>query len=244
VTEGASSVANDFDLIILLGGDGFLLGSLGRLNYPDIPVLGVNFGSVGFLMHKRACLDTLVAAISQWRAREELHSVLEASVTLEDGSTEVVRAVNDFVLERLTGQSIRVRIFLDDRLFNRFSGDGLVLATAAGSTAYNLAAGGPVVHPEIRGMVVTPLHPHRAAPFHSLQFTLVLPLASRLRIETDDVGKRPIRLLADGRPVGNVSTIEIVESTRKVRLVRLEEHLFFRTLSRKFIGEADGDGEA
>lgn len=235
----AEEAVGDYQLVLLLGGDGFLLESLHALDFPSTPVLGVNFGSVGFLMNTKACLSGLLAALQAWRFRSEELLVLEAEAELEDGSNTVLRAVNDFVIERLTGQALRLRFSVDGRFFNQFSGDGLVFATPAGSTAYNLAAGGPVLHPEMRGIVVTPLYPHRAAPFHSLEFPLVVPVTSKLQIEADDLPKRGLRLLADGRPLRRVTTIRIRDAGRRVRLLRLEEHRFIETLSRKFIGESD-----
>ena len=234
-----SADVGDYQLVLLLGGDGFLLESLHGLDFPSTPVLGVNFGSVGFLMNTKACLSGLLAALQEWRFRSEELLVLEAEAELEDGGTTVLRAVNDFVIERLTGQGLRLRLSVDGRFFNQFSGDGLVFATPAGSTAYNLAAGGPVLHPDMRGIVVTPLYPHRAAPFHSLEFPLVVPVTAKLQIEADDLPKRGLRLLADGRPLRRVTTIRIRDAGRRVRLLRLEEHRFIETLSRKFIGESE-----
>jgi NAD+ kinase len=226
-------------LILLLGGDGFLMESLHTLDFPPTPVFGVNFGTVGFLMNSRKCLPELAATIERGDFLEERHAVLEARARLEDGREETVRAFNDFIIERMSGQSIRLKVFIDGHLFNRYSGDGLVLATAAGSTAYNLAAGGPVLHPGLQTIVVTPLYPHRAAPFHSLRFSFLMPLECRVRVEADDVSKRSMRLLADGRPLERVVAIEVRDSGRRVHLLRTRDHVFFGTLSRKFIGEAD-----
>ena len=237
--HGPEHSVADSQLVLLLGGDGFLLGTLHALDFPEVPVLGLNFGSVGFLMNTKACLGGLLAALRDWRFLQEDLIVLEADAELEDGGSAVLRAVNDFVIERLTGQGLRLRLSLDGRFFNGFSGDGLVFATPAGSTAYNLAAGGPVLHPEMQGIVITPLYPHRAAPFHSLQFPLVVPFAAKLQIEADDLPKRGLRLLADGRSLRRVASIRIRDSQRRVRLLRVKDYCFTETLSRKFIGERE-----
>jgi NAD+ kinase len=238
VVEGLEAHGgSQFDLVLLFGGDGFLMECLHRLDFPGTPVFGVNFGSVGFLMNPRECLSELGEMVKGWRFREEVHPVLEARLSLGDGTESVVRAFNDFVIERQSGQSLRLQVHLDGIFFNRYAGDGFVLSTAAGSTAYNLAAGGPVLHPDLRAMVITPLYPHRAAPFHSLQFPLLVPLGCRVRMEADDLPKRGMRLLADGRAHDRIASITVSDCGRKVRLLRAPDHVFFQTLSRKFIGE-------
>jgi NAD+ kinase len=224
------------DLIFVLGGDGFLMETLRLLDYPPTAVFGINFGTVGFLMNPKDCLPGLVGMIEGWRFQEERHALLEGKAVLEDGRETTVLAFNDFVIERMTRQSVRLHILLDGIPFNRFAGDGLVLATAAGSTAYNLAAKGPVLHPDVQGILVTPLYPHRASPFQSLQFSLVLPLKSCLRIVNDDSPKRTMRVVADGRPIEHVVSVEVADSGRKLSILRPETHVFVEKLARKFIG--------
>jgi NAD+ kinase len=226
----------DGELLLLLGGDGFLMESLRRLDYPSLPVFGVNFGTVGFLMNPRDCLPEVVSMIKDWSFTEEEHPVLRAQVELESGGREELHAFNDFVLERMTRQSLRLQLFLDEVPFNHYAGDGFVFSTAAGSTAYNLAAGGPVVHPGIPALLVTPLYPHRASPFHSVQFTLVVPLASRLKVVASDLPKRRMRLVADGSQIEGVCAAEVADSGKRIRLLRPRSHLFVKTLTRKFIG--------
>ncbi len=237
VAGGAEAfAAHRPDLLIILGGDGFLMESLRLFDYPATPVFGVNFGTVGFLMNTKECLPDLVGMVKEWSFREEEHPILEARVSLEDGSKETLLAFNDFVIERMTRQSLRLQLFLDDVAFNHYAGDGFVLSTAAGSTAYNLAAGGPVVHPGIQAILITPLYPHRASPFHSVQFSLLVPLKSRLKVVADDLPKRSMRMVADGRQLEKVLAAEVGDSGRRVTILRPLSHLFVKTLTRKFIG--------
>lgn len=225
------------DLLLLLGGDGFLMESMRFLQYPPTQVFGINFGTVGFLMNTKECLPDFISMLKEWNFREEEHSVLEGKVTLEDGGEDILLAFNDFVVERMSRQAVRLEVYLDDVPFNRYAGDGFVLSTAAGSTAYNLAAGGPVVHPGLQVILITPLYPHRASPFHSLQFSVIAPLKSRLKIVADDLPKRCMRVVGDGKQVDHVSSIEVRDSGRKVRLLRPRTHVFIKTLARKFIGQ-------
>jgi NAD+ kinase len=211
--------------------------SLRHFGYPSIPVFGANFGSVGFLMNTKDSLRDLPRAIERWEFSSEEHAVLEARTHGEDGAEHRLLAFNDVVVERMTRQSLRLEIALDGAAFHQYAGDGFILSTTAGSTAYNLAAGGPVVHPSLDVMIITPLYPHRASPFHSIQFSLVVPLASTVRIVALDLPKRRMRVVADGEAIDLASSVEITASGDKVNLLRPSSHIFVQTLTRKFIGE-------
>ena len=159
------------------------------------------------------------------------------------GEVVVSCAMNDFVFERASGQTVHLRTYIDGVLLNRYSGDGLVVAPPGGSTAYSLAAGGPVVHPLVEGMLITPLYPHRPVQFHSLQFPILLPLSSCVRIEGEDIEKRPLRFVADGSATRHVQSVEIRAFERPVHLLRSSDYEFIDTLVHKIIGRRAGSSE-
>lgn len=237
VSEDQGNAGEAPDLVVILGGDGFLMECLRRLEYPRMPIFGANFGSVGFLMNRKASLGELPEMIRTWSFREEEHAVLEGDISLEGGGSLRKLAVNDIVVERMTRQSLRLEVYLDGVLFNRFTGDGFVIATSAGSTAYNLAAGGPVVHPSLEVVLLTPLYPHRASPFHSVQFPVILPASSDVRVLAVDLPKRTMRIVSDGEPVEHAEAVHVRVSERRMRLLRPLNHVFVETLARKFTGE-------
>ena len=224
------------EVLVVLGGDGFLMECLHRYDFPEQPIFGVNFGTVGFHMNPQSCLDDVVEILSSGNYQADEHPVLRVKTELEDGGQQELFAFNDVLLERQTRQSVRFSVFLDGVLFNKFAGDGFVVSTAAGSTAYNLAAGGPAVHPELAAMVVTPLYPHQAVPFSSVRFSLAVPLDRSLVFAAEDLPKRGVRLVADGRPLDGAAQIEVLDSTRRITLLRAENMGFAEVLSRKIIG--------
>lgn len=224
------------DRIVVLGGDGAMMGVLRALSFPTIPLFGVNYGRVGFLMNPRMPPGELARLLVEGPTIEQTFPVLRARVSLASGENVIEHAVNDFVLERASGQTVHLRTYIDGVLLNRYSGDGLVIATPGGSTAYSLAAGGPVVHQAVPGMLVTPLYAHRPVQFHSLQFPILLPLSSEVRVVADDQPKRPVRLVADGSTREGLVGIEIRDSGRPVRLLRPADYGFIDTLVSKIIG--------
>ena len=236
---GEASAVGDGDLLVVLGGDGFLMHTLAGLNYPPVKVLGLNFGQVGFLMNHPDHLRNLAEIVCARKFVVTELPIISAVIKDGDGEREVF-AINDFVLERISSQTTRLDIFIEGVLLNRYSGDGVIVSTAAGSTAYTLAAGGPVVHPDLHAIVVTPVNAHRPIQFHSLQFPLVLPLSSRLRIEVVDQENRPTRLVADGTSVGTPRGVAIGASGRSVQLLRTEDFNYVGSLVRKVIGANGG----
>ena len=144
------------DLVIALGGDGTALAALRAAAPSHRPVLGVACGSLGALTGTTADhLDAALGRVAEgaWRPRR-----LPALAADHEGGT--LRAINDLVLVRAAAGQVTVEVTLDGERYSRFAGDGLVAATPLGSTAYTLAAGGPMLAPGSHGLVLTPLSPH------------------------------------------------------------------------------------
>ncbi len=233
----------DTDLIAVLGGDGYMMNVIRDLGYPQCPLYGVNYGRVGFLMNPRQTPGELAGQLTSGEFSRESYPVLEAELRFSDGTMTSERAFNDFVLERASGQTVHLLCYIDGVLLNRYSGDGLIVATPGGSTAYSLAAGGPVVHNSVDGMIVTPLYAHRPVQFHSLKFSILLPLSSKVRIVGEDLAKRPVRCVADGRLTDHVAEVNIAYTGLRVNLLRTCEYNYIETLVRKIIGRRPSDAE-
>ena len=227
----------DEDLIIVVGGDGSLMSLLRELDHPPIPCYGVNFGRVGFLMNPKQEPAALVSTLLGGRFVEQRLPVIEATWKSTDGTQGQAAGINDIVLERDSGQTVHLGVYIDEVFLNAYSGDGLVMATAAGSTAYSLAAGGPVVHPRVEGLVVTPLNAHRPVQFHSLQFPVVLPLDTTIRIFGEGGEKRPIRVVVDGESYTNIDELMVKARGDSVRLLRPLGHQYIQSLLSRIIGE-------
>jgi NAD+ kinase len=225
------------DLIVLLGGDGTLLGTADRLAMAgaSVPILGVNFGSLGFLTEITLpeLYDALEAAINGDTKIEE-RLMLKAEI-VEDGRVlEHVRVLNDVVvtrgaLSRMTDLSVSV----NDQFVARFKADGLIVATATGSTAYNLSAGGPIVHPGVDALVVTPIAPHTLT-----NRPVVVPASFTLVIQPLGGGTQPadVYVTFDGQighplPVNRI--VRITRADQPLRLVRPTTRSYFDVLRQK-----------
>ncbi|MEC9477051.1 MAG: NAD(+)/NADH kinase [Planctomycetota bacterium] len=227
------------DLIIVIGGDGSLMSLLRVLDHPPVPIYGVNFGRVGFLMNSRQDPNSMVDTLLRGEFVEQQLPVLSARWTKPGGETGKAAGINDVVLERDSGQTVHLGLYIDEVLLNAYSGDGLVISTAAGSTAYSLAAGGPVIHPDVDGIVVTPLNAHRPVQFHSLQFPMIVPLGAKIRVVGKGCQKRPIRVVVDGESFSEIEELSVTDRGDCVRLLRPQGYQYIQRIVSQIIGNGE-----
>ena len=225
------------DLVVSLGGDGTLLRAARSVFGRRIPVLGVNMGSMGFLtsFSGHAVEDGLRRVLAGEYSIEERRT-LEAEVRSEAGAVRrSFTVLNEVVVHKAgAAQVIRLDLWVgpEDDLeeIGSFSGDGVILATPTGSTAYSLSAGGPIVVPELNCFLVTPILPHTLAVR-----PLVVPGGEEITVTALD-RREPLFLTVDGQeggPVGHSDRVVVRMGTSRVPLVRLPDHSFFTTLRQK-----------
>ena len=211
------------DLVISFGGDGTVLAALSL--FPQCPVLAVNFGNVGFL-----------TAGDREELADMLKSVLEGNFIISERSVlkcehahGVDYAVNEIVIRGAT-RLIAVELSINDQHIRRVRGDGVIIGTATGSTAYLLAAGSPIVMPELRCMIITGLNEY---DFRSRHLVITADSIVRLAV-SDQTHEKEIYLSADGKgkvPLEIGNEVLIRESSRKAKLIFMEKNYFFHNLS-------------
>lgn len=220
------------DLVLVIGGDGFMLHTVAQYGL-DPTYLGLNAGHLGFLLNEVDGLDAeaLVGEIRERRWTEQAFPLLEAEIHTRAGQVIVELAINDVYLERMTGQTARLGLWVDDHpTVESLVADGMIFATALGSTAYSFSAGGSPSHPTLRTLHVTPICPHqpRLPPF-------VLPDHACARVDVITPERRPVRAVADGRGTADVVSVTIGYSARSVRFAYLARHDFTRQMLKKII---------
>jgi NAD+ kinase len=219
------------DFVVVFGGDGFLLRTVADRGLQNT-YLGLNAGHLGFLLNDVVIGPELVNALVKRTWRVHRHRLLEADLKLVDGSHKRRLAINDIYLERSTGQAARMRLKIDDQLVvDGLVSDGLVFATALGSTAYAYSAGGQPFHPSLDVLQVTPICPHkpRLTPF-------ALPPSARAQVDVIHHEWRPVRAVADGRGVEGVLSVQVgLSETELVSLAYLPSHDFTRQMLRKIV---------
>jgi NAD+ kinase len=207
------------DILVSLGGDGTFLRAARRAHELDVPVLGVNFGRVGYLLEVPPLeLERVIQLALEGAVAIELRSGLAIEVQGERAPRGPVFAINEVSVEKtVPGHVVRLATQIDGEPFMTFSADGVLVATPTGSTAYNLSAGGPVLAPGLDGFVMTPVAPHFA-----LNRSIVLKGSQTVTL--DVVGDRPAVCVVDGMTMATVKMgdrVECREHTRRLKVVTL-----------------------
>jgi len=207
IARHGQAALDEADIVVALGGDGFMLQTLYETQELDIPVYGMNCGTVGFLMNAFSAEDLLQRLTL---AEEAVIHPLAMTAVGVDGHITIILAINEVSLLRAGPQAAKLRILIDgkERLAELVC-DGAMLATPAGSTAYNYSAHGPILPIGAGVLALTPLAAFRPRRWRGA----LLPQTAVVRFEVLEHAKRPVRADADSRPVPDVASVEIRQDT-------------------------------
>lgn len=206
----------DADVVVALGGDGFMLQTLHAMLDSGIikPVFGMNLGTVGFLMNewKIHSLENRIAAAKSFTVNPIIGEIETMA-----GEKHTLPAINEISLLRETRQAAKLEIIINDRvMIPEMSCDGLLLATPAGSTAYNLSAHGPILPLDSAMLALTPISPFRPRRWRGA----ILPERTRVRVNVQEATKRPVSAVADQREIRDVRSVAMaIDRTRSLTLL-------------------------
>lgn len=240
VTLDSSGLAREVagaEVAVVFGGDGTMLRAARVLAPLAIPMLGVNLGRLGFLAGGAVDeLDGFLEEIAAGRCTTEERTLLEARLRRTGGAQLDALALNDVVVARgREVRSIHIGVKIDDAPFTVYSADGLIVATATGSTAYGMSVGGPLILPSSRAIMIVPIAPHLSFPN-----AVVLDVDQTISLEVQD---EPARLSLDGQEEHDLHVGDVIEVRRAkpvARFVRTATMRPFLTLLRKKILKEEG----
>jgi len=222
------------DMVVVLGGDGTLLSMADCIAAAgkSIPILGVNFGSLGFLTEVTLpelypSLETVLAG----KARIEERLMLASTVRPRDAMTTFV-ALNDVVVAKTArSRMIDLSVSVGDEFVTRVKADGIIVATPTGSTAYNLAAGGPIVQPTVDALILTPIAPHTLT-----NRPIIIPASATVRVQPHMEGRDEVFVTFDGQAgfqLEDGDEISICRAERSLRLIHPSTRSYFEVLRQK-----------
>ena len=233
----AEEIMKSVDALIVLGGDGTMLRASHAIGSYAVPMIGLNLGTTGFLTEVECgamedMVDRLICGDYMIEERMQLTGTI-----LKKDQTDLTEfsALNDVVIIREgVLRLIALKIYVNDVFFDTYEADGVIISTPTGSTGYNLSAGGPIVSPKTRAIVLTPISPHSLS-----KKSIVFDAGDRIRIELEEKRKTQINeaiVSFDGYKNYEISVgarVDVVASEVPLHLIRLEQRSFYEVISRK-----------
>lgn len=228
-TQTPPPIPEDLICIIVLGGDGTFLSVARYIGGSDIPLMGIKFGEVGFLAETTEdLLYTIIEAVFEGDYAIRERSRLNIRVVRNNRCIVDEDVLNDVVINKAAlSRLASCAVFLDDVYLTTYRADGLIVATPTGSTAYSLAAGGPVVHPEVPSTILTPI-----CPFTLTNRPLLIPDHTRVEIRLEGSPEDMILTLdgQEGFDLASCDRIYIQKSSHSLKMISFDDHSYFNVL--------------
>jgi len=225
------------DLLLAFGGDGTILHLAPTVALHSVPVLGINLGSLGFMSELEANELDRLRDLADWNFLVESRMMLDVSVIRNGNCVYHSIALNDAVVSKGSiARVVRLEIYTEEGWLTRVGGDGVIVSTPTGSTGYSMAAGGPIVEPTSRSLLLTPICPHTTR-----SSSYVLSPDHVITVETTDANRKFVYLSADGGKafsLKNGDQIRVKQSQHSTKLVRLSKKSFCEILDKKMSMEA------
>ena len=233
--EEGSTIPETIHWLVVLGGDGTLLGAARRLGRYGVPILGVNLGGLGFLTG--IPLDRLYPAI-EWmidgRLEVESRVMLETRISRKGEETCCFQVLNDVVINKMAlARIIDLDVMINGEFLTTFRADGLIITTPTGSTAYNLSAGGPILYPTIEALILTPI-----CPFTLTNRPIIIPDTDLIQIKMGKTSEESVIVTFDGQVGFDLyygDEVCISKSEERIRLLRHPDHSYFKLLRTKLM---------
>ena len=228
-------IPKSVNLVVVLGGDGTLLGAARKIGRFGVPILGVNLGGLGFLTE--IPLDRLYPVLEMMNAgrlEAETRSMLETKVFRKSKEIASLQVLNDVVINKRTlARIIDLDVMINEEFLTTFRADGLIISTATGSTAYNLSAGGPILYPTMQTFILTPI-----CPFTLTNRPIIIPGTAVIHIKMGKRSKEAVTLTFDGQVGFDLfygDEVVIYKAKEEITLLRPPGQSYFKILRTKLM---------
>lgn len=235
------STPNKFDekgeLNICVGGDGAFLRAVHRHQFTNIPFIGINTGHLGFFQEiLPKDIDKFINEYIKGEYVLEEIFLVKASICAADDCFKLI-GVNEIVIKGIESKVVHLDIFIDDNHLEKFSGDGIIIATPAGSTAYNFSSGGSIVYPSLKTLQLTPLSPISSEAYRSLPNSTIVPGDVTITIKPEYRYKNSILIIIDGKEYRYDQLTEISFSVpdKTVKRLNFDKNMYWNNLKSKFL---------
>ncbi|RDY25972.1 NAD(+)/NADH kinase [Romboutsia weinsteinii] len=227
----------DAELVISIGGDGSFLKTIHDFDFPEIPIVGINTGHLGFF--PEISPNDIDIFIDSYLKRDYILQdipLLEASICTKKNCSDVF-AINEVVVKGDKSRTIHLNLLANDKHIQNLSGDGMIVSTPTGSTAYNYAAGGSIVDPSLNLMQLTPLYPINTNAYRCFTSSIIFSHDTIIKIAPEYRFENSILIVVDGIEYrfSEIDNIQIKVSDVKIQLLRMSNYEFWSRVSEKFL---------
>lgn len=229
--------SHEAELVICIGGDGSFLRTIHEHNFPEMPIIGINTGHLGFFQELQPHeMDNFINLyINNDYFIQEINPI-ETSICTRNNCIEAL-AINEIVIKGDRSRTIHLNISVNNHFMETFSGDGVLISTPTGSTAYNYSAGGSIVDPSLKLIQITPLAPINTNAYRSFTSSIILSKNAIVKVSPEYRFENSILIIKDGVEYKFNEIVEIIvrSSKLKVKLLRLHGYEFWSKVSEKFL---------
>lgn len=235
--EVSEKLEDNTELLISIGGDGSLLNTIHKFDFSEIPVIAINTGHLGFFAELSP--DKIDKFIESYINKEYFIQQiypLEAMICTKEESIKI-SAVNEIVVKNIQSRTVHLDLQVDGIKIEHFSGDGMLISTPIGSTAYNYSAGGSIVDPKLDLFQLTPIAPMNTNVYRSFTSSIILPTTSVISISPEYEFENSILIVIDGKQYKftQIEEVRIYKSDYKLNLLRLSGYEFWNRVAEKFL---------
>lgn len=241
----SEEIKKNTELIISIGGDGSFLKAARDFNFPEIPFFCVNTGHLGFfaeILPTEDEIDYFLDSYLNGNFNRNSMDLLEIDIHSDSGQKERRYAINELVVRGYKSRTAHLNLFVDKNYMETFSGDGLIISTSTGSTAYNYSSGGSIVDNRLKIIQITPISPISTNAFRSFTSSIILPgFDSEISINPEYKNDIKIITVFDGEEfeMSGITKINTRLSDKKITLLRLTDYEFWDRVYQKFLKTYD-----
>jgi len=226
------------DLILCIGGDGTMLSAIRKYRELKVPFVGINTGTLGFLPGIAIeDIDSIGEKLKNLDYHVEDYPLVKVYCTTIRGENLVGYAFNEVLIKHVSPRLMEAKVYMDDKPFNYFTGDGFIISTPIGSTGYAIWAGGVATHPSLKAFQITPLHANDNSINRPMKTSMVVPIDTKIDMSIIKAEKRKVIVACDGIKMSNdyISDIQIRASHEEVKILRFNEQDYFDLYRTKII---------
>ena len=231
------SYSTGAELNICIGGDGAFLRAVHRNNFPTIPYVGINTGHLGFFQEiSPDDMDEFIEKYIKKDYEMEKISLVDAKICTHDKSFTLT-GVNEIAIKGIKSKVVHLKVYIDENHLQNFSGDGVIISTPVGSTAYNFSSGGSIIYPSLRTLQITPLSPINSEAYRSLPNSAIIPGDIIISIKPEFKYENSILLINDGIEFryDNITNIDLKLSDKNINRLIFHKDIYWNNLKSKFL---------